>query len=319
MGRLKRLVLYYSTGDVCFAEPNDRLRLFSGSDEIVGVRRLRPPTRNHSSACMYSVDIEYQEFLNRTMRVELDGDGAWGGQDLFLVGELIEDGRSRWLPLGHDLGDAQTPGWITQSSACQLKQMTEAERFHPLQDLVVTMSAALPDHDSQRIRARTPSGTVEMSVFVGENNAPAILYQTLRQVSFDGCHSSNAVWFFHLPVRGGIPFTADALTGAQFSVDLDSGWKDHVIRVFGIDAAAQKGRLLGCSEEALLQIGRPTDRPNSDAYPHGDLIPISVTSVRRFRSQRRPSNPWFTLRWDSSRDKPKRTYPHASGIGSWGR
>ena len=315
MGRLKQLVLYCSTGEVCFAEPNDRLRLFWGSEEIVGAHRLRPPTRNHTSACLYSVDIDYQEFLNQPVRLELDGDGSWGSEDPFLIGELEADGYRRWLPLGHDLGNADAPGWITWSNPCSLTQLTEAESHHPLQDLVVTMSVALPEHDLPPTRPRTPSGTVEMSVFVGESNAPAILYQTLRPVSFDGCNRSQAVWFFHLPVRGGIPFTADALSGAQFSVDLDSTWKNHVIRVFGIDAAARKGRLLGCSAEANLQLGRISDRPLTTDR-QGDLIPVAVTSVRRRTPQRRPLNPWLTVRWNPSQKELQMKYRHAAGAGA---
>lgn len=315
MTRIKRLRLYCSTGNVSYNEPHDRIKLYSGSDEIVNTRRLRPPIRRHTIVSAYDVDIDYLTFLEHPVRLELEGSGIWGTQDLFLVGELQYDGYARWLPLAHCLGNTQAS---RGKNECQLQHLTEAERHHPLQDLVVMMSVALPKHGSPQTRLLPSSGTVEMSVFVGEDSAPAILYQTLRNVSFDGSNAAPRIWFFHCPVRGGLPFTAEALSGVQFSVDFDSAWTDHDIQVFGINQATRRGRLLGRSAGADVRTVRQTAGSGA-VCANDDLIPVAMTSVRPDASQLRPLSPQFTLRRNLNRDTSQSEHTEPTGARHCGR
>lgn len=115
----------------------------------------------------------------------------------------------------------------------------EAGEDDDLRDLVLYLETA-PNKN-----AVTP-GPLEFSVFGGSEGLPVLVYQTvLADMGKQAPAEQNGKYIIRLPILSGVPFRSSSLTGAQIAVRSDNAWRGQAIYLFGINAAGDRGRLLG--------------------------------------------------------------------------
>lgn len=247
MARIKTLCLVLHTRDEATAGSSNHLigYVFIGNDVQEIEFKVRPPSQGKARLVCRNVDFDYEEFIDSPLPfcLGLTGSDRWAPRTAFVFGQVEDGGERRIIPLAQNFWNSPN-SYVSQdrtegTDRWPVSTIVEAGEDDDLRDLVLYLETA-PNKN-----AVTP-GPLEFSVFGGSEGLPVLVYQTvLADMGKQAPAEQNGKYIIRLPILSGVPFRSSSLTGAQIAVRSDNAWRGQAIYLFGINAAGDRGRLLG--------------------------------------------------------------------------